>query len=110
MRCAKREDPHVVDQNIDMAISEFDRLLGNRARARRVAKVGGNKIRSASCGADFLNRPLAAFRIAANDQNVGAELGELNCHGPADTAGSSSNKSCRIHLQFPFSVSLSPGS
>src|SRR5215472_1420084 len=49
--------------------------------------------------------PPAAFRIAANDQNVDAEGGEPICHGPADTAGSSCNKRCRNRLQSPFSAS-----
>jgi len=48
-----------------MAASELDGSSGHFARARRVLKVRRNKIRFASCGADFCNRLLAAFSIAA---------------------------------------------
>src|SRR5689334_15255905 len=98
MRWPEGEDPCVVDQNIDMAISDLDRLLRHGARARSVAKVRRNKIPSPSRGADFLDRLFAALRIAANDQNVDAELCQLIGHGPANAAGSPRNKCCGIHL------------
>jgi hypothetical protein len=58
-----------------MAASELNRSLCNCALCRRVSKVRGNKIRFASCRQNFSNRLFAAFPIAANDQNMNAELG-----------------------------------
>ena len=74
MRRPEREDPRIVDQNIDMAVSELDRSSRHFARARRVPKVRRNKIRFASCCADFRNRLLPALRIAAYDYDVDAKL------------------------------------
>src|SRR5205807_2206520 len=67
MRRPEREDPRIVDQNIDMVVSERDRSSSHLARARRVSKVRRNKIGFASCCTDFRNRFLAALRIAADD-------------------------------------------
>jgi hypothetical protein len=78
-----------------MAISEFDCSSRHFARARRVSKVRRNKIRFASCCADFGNRFLAALDIAADDQDMDAELGQFIRCGPANTARSSCNKCCR---------------
>ena len=60
----ERIDPRVIDQNIDMSVSEFDRSFRHIACARSVAKVRGYEIGPASCCADFGNRFLAAFEVA----------------------------------------------
>ena len=67
MRRPERKDSGIVDQNIDIAISEFDRSSRHFARARRISQVRRNKIRFASCCTDFRNRLLAALGIAAYD-------------------------------------------
>src|SRR5437879_6776184 len=69
-----------------MAASDLDGSSGHFSRARRVLKVGRNKIHGASCGADFRNRFLAAFSIAAYYYDVDAKRGELIGYRPADTA------------------------
>jgi len=63
MRRPKRIDPGIVDENIDMAISEFDRFSGHFACAVCAAKLGGNKICFAACGANFVDCFLPALRI-----------------------------------------------
>jgi hypothetical protein len=50
-----------------VAVSELDSFFRHFARARRVSKIGRNKIRATSGCADFGNRPLAALHIAAYD-------------------------------------------
>jgi len=77
MRRPEREDPRIVDQNIDMAVPELDGSSGHFPRARRVSKIRRNKIRFASCRTDFRNRLLAAFRIAAYDYDMDAKLASL---------------------------------
>src|SRR5205807_7252793 len=108
MRRPEREDPRIVDQNIDMVVSERDRSSRHFARSRRVSKVRRNKIRFASCCADFGNRLLAALYITAYDQDMDAKLGQFIGCRPANTARSSCNKCCQrisSHLQFPFQFS-----
>ena len=73
----ERIDPRVIDQNIDMTISEFDRSFRYIACARCVSKVSGYEIVLASCCADFGNRFLAALRVATHDQNLRAKLSQL---------------------------------
>src|SRR5262252_952057 len=65
------------------------------ARARRVAKLRRDKIGFASCGADVRNRLLAAFCIAAYDDDMDAKLGQFIGCRPANTARSSCNKCCQ---------------
>src|SRR5438552_1339042 len=69
-----------------MTASKLDSSSGYFARARRVLKVRRNKIRFASCGADFRSRLLAAFSITAYDYDVEAKRGELIGYRPAATA------------------------
>ena len=95
MRRPERVDPRIVDQNIDMTVADLDRSSGHFARAWRVAKVRRNKIRFASSGADVCNRLLAALRIAADDDDVDAKLGQFRGCRPANPARSSCNKCCR---------------
>jgi hypothetical protein len=59
-----------------MTASELDGSSGHFALARCILKVRRNKIRFASSGADFRNRLLAAFSIAAYDYDVDAKRGE----------------------------------
>jgi hypothetical protein len=66
MRRPEWVDSSVVDQNIDMSVSELDRFSGHFARARRVSQVRRYKIRFASCSADFYNRLVATLRIRPN--------------------------------------------
>src|SRR5439155_22761930 len=101
----ERKDPRIVDQNIDLAVSEFDRSSRHFARARRVSKVRRYKMRFASCCADVRNRLLAAFRIAAYDDDMDAKLSQFIGCRPANTARSSCNECCQrigSHLQFPL--------
>src|SRR5205085_9585016 len=91
-----------------MAASDLDGSSGHFSRARRVLKVGRNKIHGASCGADFRNRFLAAFSIAAYDYDVDAKRGELIGYRPADTACATCDQCCGwicTHLRFLGSFS-----
>src|SRR6266567_3214563 len=91
-----------------MTVSELDSSSGHFARARRVPKVGRNKIRFASCGVDFRNLFLAAFSIAAYDNDVDAKRGELIGYRPADTACATCDQCCGwicTHLRFLGSFS-----
>src|SRR5438045_512172 len=91
-----------------MAASELDGSSGHFARARRVLKVRRNKISFASRGADFRNRLLAAFSIAAYDYAVNAKGGELIGCRAADTACATCDQCCGwvcAHLRFPGSFS-----
>src|SRR5580765_966002 len=85
-----------------MAAADLDSSSGHFARARRILKVRRNKIRVASCGADFRNCLPAAFSIAAHDYNVDAKRGELVGCRPADTACATCDQCCgwiRTHLR-----------
>src|SRR5438128_839273 len=91
-----------------MVASELDRSSGHLARARRILKVRRNKIRFASCGADFCNRLLAAFSIPAYDYDVDSKRGELIGYRPADTACATCDQCCGwicTHLRFLGSFS-----
>src|SRR5438128_382407 len=108
MRRPEWIDPGIVDENINMTISELDGSSGQFVRARCVLKVRRNKIRFASRGADFRNRLLAAFSIAAYDYDVDAKRGELIRCRPADTACATCDQCCGwicTHLRFLGSFS-----
>jgi hypothetical protein len=64
MRRLERIDPSIVDENIDMAISEFDRFPSYLTCAVCASKLGGNKICSASRSANFVDCLLPALRIS----------------------------------------------
>jgi hypothetical protein len=87
-----------------MTVSEFDSSSGHFARARRVPKVRRNKIRFASGRTDFRNRLLAAFGIAADDNDVDAKRGELIGYRPADTACATCDQCCGVGL-YSFKIS-----
>ena len=108
VRRAERKDSRTVDQNIDMALSEFEGSFRHLARRRGVSKVRRYEIRLGSSCADFPNCPLAAFRIAAYDYDMNADLGEFIGGRPPNTARSTSNKCCRrigSHFISFFNVS-----
>jgi hypothetical protein len=106
MRRPKWVDSSVVDQNIDMSVSELDRFSGHFARARRVSQVRRYKIRFASCSADFCNRLVATLRIAAHHYDMDAKRGQFISCRSANPAGSACNKCLQrigSHLQFSLS-------
>src|SRR5260221_583124 len=104
MRRSERIDAGIVDENIDMATSEFDRLLSHFASAVCAQKLRRNKIRFASCGPNFVDCLLPALRISPYNQNVNTKLSKfLGCR-ETDAARSTGDKRCRIiacHLQSP---------
>ena len=94
MRWAEWINPGVVDQDIDMAISELDRFFGDFPRARGISQIRRNKIRFASCSSNLRNCSLPALGIPADDDNMVAELGQFVGRSPADSARPSGNKCC----------------
>jgi hypothetical protein len=105
MRRPERVDPRIVDQNIDMAVTELDRSSRHFAHAGRVSKVRRNEIRFASRCADFRNRLLPALRIATYDYDTDAKLGQFSGCRPANPARSSCNQCCRrIGSHLPFLI------
>jgi len=104
VRGSKRIDAGIVDENIDPAISKFDGSLRDGACAGCVLKIGGNEIRFASCGLDFVDCLLAALRIAPHHNHVDAKL----CEFPGCCATNSARSSCdqcgrtiSRHVQLP---------
>ena len=63
MRGPERIDPSIVNQNIDVAISQFDRPFRRVACAGCISKIRRNKIRFACCCANFVDCILTALRI-----------------------------------------------
>src|SRR5207253_10629343 len=105
MRRPQWVDPSVVDQNIDMSVSELDRFSGHFARARRASQVRRYKIRFASCSADFCNRLVATLRIAAHHYDMDAKRGQFISCRSANPAGSACNKAVNELVaicNFPF--------
>src|SRR5438132_751276 len=92
MRRPERVDPGIVDQHIDMTVADLDRSSRHVARARRVAQVRRKKIRCASCGTDVRHRLRAALRMAADDDDMDATLGQFRGCRPANPTRSSSNE------------------
>jgi hypothetical protein len=62
----ERMDHRVIDEDIDVAISEFDRSVGHFASAGCISRVGENEICLASCGANFVDCLVPAFRVLRN--------------------------------------------
>src|SRR3954468_6038913 len=105
MRWSEREHPCIVDQNIDMAISEFYRSSRHLARARRVSKVRRDEIGFTSCRANLGNGLVTAFHIPAYDQDMDTEPGQFFRCRPANSARAPGNKCCRgvgTHVLLPF--------
>src|SRR5579863_337340 len=104
MRGPERIDPRIVDQNIDVAISEFDRPFRHVACASCVSKVRRNKICVASCPANFVDRVLPALGIPAHDQDMDPNLRQFLGRRTTDSTRSSSDKggsSVTFHPQLP---------
>jgi hypothetical protein len=103
MRRDKRINTRIVDQDIDMAVSKFDRSSRNFTCTRSVAKVSRNKIRLPARCAYFGYGLFTPFRISAYKQYVHAQPSQFVGHGPTNTAGPSRNKCDRGHLRNPSS-------
>jgi len=88
----ERIDPSIVDQNIDVGISEFDRPFRHVACAGCISKVRRNKICLASCPANFVDRVLPALGIPAHDQDMDAKVRQFLGRRTTDSARSSSDK------------------
>jgi hypothetical protein len=80
-----RENPGVVDQNIDVTISDFDRFLGHSTCARCISEIRGNKIRRAACRTNFVDRLLPALRASPYDQDMDPKLGQFISRGATDS-------------------------
>src|SRR5580698_8360400 len=99
----ERIDPRIVDQNIDVAASEFDRFFCHLACTGCVTKIRGNKVRFASCSPNFIQRAVPAFRAAPYNQNMNTKQSELLGCGATDSARSPGDE-CRrtdCHVQIP---------
>jgi len=95
--------PALLNQNVDVAISEFERSFRNFACAGGISEIGRNEVCFASCGPNFIDCLLPAFRIATHDHNMDAKLRQFIGCGATDSARSSANKRCRgfgRHVQF----------
>src|SRR5579862_6445392 len=100
MRRSERIDAGVVDENIDMATSKFDRSLCHLASAGCVAKIGGNEISPSSTRVNSSS----ALHIAPHHENVNTKLSEFFGYRETDSARSTRNKRCRTiagHLEIP---------
>jgi hypothetical protein len=85
-------NPSVVDQDIDMPISDLDRFSCHFTRARGVSQVRRNKIRFAYRSLKLRNCFLPALSIPADDDDVDAKLSEFVGCSPADPARPSGNE------------------
>src|SRR5260370_37375884 len=107
MRSSERLDAGIVDENIDMASSEFDCFPGHFASAVCAEKFGSNKIRFSFCSPNFVDCLLPALSISPHNQNVNTKFSEfLGCR-ETDSARSSRDKRCRIivcHLQSSIAI------
>src|SRR5882762_2973850 len=105
----KREDSRIVDQNVDVPVSEFHCSSRDFPRARRVPKVKRYKVCFASCCADFGNRLFATIGIATDDYDMDAKLSQFIGCRTANTACPPRNKCCRrIISHFASSLNLKP--
>ena len=59
---AKRVNPRIVDQDIDVALAKLDRAPRDLARARGITKIGRNKIRMPARRAYFPTWPVCWLR------------------------------------------------
>jgi len=104
---AKRVNPRIVDQDIDVALAKLDRAPRDLARARGITKIGRNKIRMPARRAYFGNRLFAAFRIPAYDQYMDAQLGQFVGYGATYAACTSGNERAR-HVRTPSHLTSMP--
>jgi len=63
----KRINSRIVDQDINITVSKFDRSSGDFTGTRSILKVRRNKVRLPARCSYFRNRLLAAFHISAYD-------------------------------------------
>src|SRR5579864_5049780 len=74
MRRAEREHASVIDQDVDVALSQLDGLFRNSAGARGVAQVGGYEIGFAARGPYLRNGVFTALYVAADRDYLNAGL------------------------------------
>src|SRR5262249_7025146 len=87
--CSGREgvDASVVDEHLDAAVADRQRLLRERPDAVHVGKVRRYEFRLAARAADAFDRLVATPLVTAADDDLSTPHGELPGSLPADTAG-----------------------
>jgi hypothetical protein len=102
MRRHERVDARIVDEDINLAVSKFDRSSRNFTGTRGVPKVRRDKVRLSTGCSYFGDRLFAAFHIPAYDQHVNAQLGQFVSDSSTNTTRRSGNECGRIHFEAPF--------
>jgi hypothetical protein len=77
VRRPERIDSSIVDENVNMAISKFDRPLRHFTGASYVSKIGGYKICFACLGANCVDSFLPAHRVSPHNQDMNTKLSQL---------------------------------
>jgi hypothetical protein len=72
VRRAKWKNSRIVDQDIDMAASEFDCATPDLTGTLSIPKVQRNEVRLPARCSNFGNRPFTAFLIPAYDHHMDA--------------------------------------
>jgi hypothetical protein len=108
MRRAEWKHAGVIDQHVDMAVSQLDGLFRDRTGARSIAKVGRDEIGFPARRPYFGNRPFTTFHVAAHDHDMNARLRQFVGYRAADTARRSGDKGCRRHDGASLSRSFRP--
>ena len=101
----ERKHAGVIDQDVDMAVSQLDGLLRDRSGAHSIAKVGRDEIGFPARRPYFGNRPFTAFLIAAHDHDMNARLRQFVGCRAADSArcsGEPSSRRARSSRSFPI--------
>src|SRR5215469_5568393 len=98
MRRPEGVDACIVNEDIDVPVSEIDCSLPHLAYRCCVSKVGGYEICFAACRANLVDRLLTAFRISAHNQDMNTKLSQFHRSGKTDSAGPSRNERYRIAL------------
>jgi hypothetical protein len=83
----------IVDQDIDVTGTKFDRSFRSFARTRSVSKIRRDEIRLPSFRMDFGQRLIAAFSVAAYNYDGNAKLRRFFGGRSADATRPSCNKS-----------------
>jgi len=107
VRGPKRINPCIVNQNIDVAVSELDGFLGHFPCTGCIPKIRGNEIRFTACCTNFLNCLSPALRTAPDNYRMDAKLSQFVGCRAADSACSSGDKSGRntaCHVQIPLGL------
>jgi hypothetical protein len=87
-RRLERVGAGVVDEDVHPA-ADLDGAPGQLPRRLGVAQVGCHEVGPATAGPDPRHHDLAALRVAAGDQHVGALLGQRGSGCGPDPAGGS---------------------